>query len=59
MRSIAVHTCPLWKAADGSRRPGMSEEPDPPQPRLVGWVNVMMLSLGGVEFKLLLTADAA
>lgn len=56
MRPIGVITCPLWEDADGSRRPGMAPESDPPP--VVDWVNVLVLELYGEEYRLLLTKEA-
>lgn len=57
LRMIEVATCPLWENADGTRRPGLSYEPE--HPPVVGWCNVAVMDIGGELHRLLLTLDAA
>ena len=57
MKAHAVITCPLWEDPDGTRRPGFTYEPSPPP--VVGWVNVMNLTIDGERYLVLLTTAAA
>lgn len=56
MRSLAVHTCPLWEEPTGQRRIGMDHEPD--HPPVVGWVNLHEVEIDGERRLFLLTLDA-
>jgi hypothetical protein len=51
VKLAAVHTCPVWEEADGTRRPGFDEEPD--HPPVVGWCNVLVIDLNGERRRLL------
>jgi hypothetical protein len=56
LRIDAIHTCPMWEGADGSRRPGVEYDPTPH--RVVGWCNVAYVHICGLRYRLLLTLDA-
>lgn len=51
MRLLEVHTCPVWQEQDGSRSIGM--EPRDDHPPVVGWCNVLVLTIGRRKLRLL------
>ena len=53
MKLLEVHTCPLWLMPDGSQKVGMEPYPLDGEPDVIGWVNVLVLRLGGRVHKLL------
>ncbi len=57
MKAHAVHTCPLWEDRHSRRRPGMTCTT--PTPRVVGWCNVLDVTIHGKRYLLLLTKEAA
>lgn len=56
MRLLEIHTCPLWEDERGNRIIGMHH--DPRHPTVVGWVNVIVVSIDGKDYALLLGPDA-
>lgn len=51
MKLHAIHTCPVWAGQPGPYRIGM--EPTYEQPIVVGWCNVLHLTIQGEEHYLL------
>ena len=51
MRLLEVHTVPVWEEDDGSVSYGMEERD--PHPPVVGWANILVLTIGKRKFKLL------
>lgn len=51
MKLLEIHTVPVWQEDDGSLTYGMEERN--PHPPVVGWANVLVLTLFGRTIRLL------